>query len=146
MKLTLQREPSRFGWTLGRLNVNGVFECYTCEDVVREVPNVPVAEWKVPGATAIPIGHYGIIIDASTRFHRLMPHILNVPGFNGIRIHSGNTAADTEGCILVGTEFDDKGIAGGCSRPAFERLFEKMKLASALNEPISIDILPPSAS
>lgn len=77
-------------------------ELFTLEDAVREVAGLPVAGWKKPGVTAIPIGRYRIIIDHSARFNRDMPHVLNVPGFAGIRIHPGNTPVDTEGCLLLG--------------------------------------------
>ena len=72
------------------------FKCNSLEDTVRI--NSP----KIPGKTSIPAGRYKIIIDFSNRFQKLMPHILNVPNFEGIRIHSGNKAEDTEGCILLG--------------------------------------------
>lgn len=82
--------------TIGMLSVNGIKSCYTLEDVKRD------GDVKVDGATAIPAGEYDVIIDYSTRFKKMMPHILNVPGFDGIRIHCGNRASDTAGCILVG--------------------------------------------
>ena len=75
--------------------------CWTLEDVVREVPGEPVEAWKIPGETAIPRGTYAVRVTRSSRFKADLPILLNVPGFEGIRIHGGNTAADTEGCILV---------------------------------------------
>lgn len=75
--------------------------CWTLEDVVREVPGQPVASWKIKGRTAIPRGTYPIRVTRSNRFGVDLPLLLDVPGFEGIRIHGGNTAADTEGCILV---------------------------------------------
>jgi hypothetical protein len=102
LELILNREQSTAECTLGSLLVDGHFECFTLEDVVREVPGVPVEQWKVAGKTAIPAGTYQITVDFSERFQRPMLHVLDVPGFDGIRIHSGNTAADTEGCLLVG--------------------------------------------
>jgi hypothetical protein len=96
MNLQLLRSPSSEGCTAGRLFVNGQWECWTLEDVEREV--------KVPGQTAIPRGTYRVIVTPSQRFKRSLPLLLDVPGFAGVRIHPGNTAEDTEGCILVGQQ------------------------------------------
>lgn len=86
------------------------FLCHTLEDGVREVSGIPVREWKVPGQTAIPVGRYEIKRTRSSRFGRDMLQVMNVPGFEGIRIHSGNSAKDTEGCILVGLNINDRSI------------------------------------
>lgn len=94
MEMELIREPSSPLSTIGSLSLGGVFECYTLEDVVRPA--------KIPGATAIPAGRYEVILSFSDRFKRVLPLLLDVPGFLGVRIHAGNTAADTKGCILVG--------------------------------------------
>lgn len=75
--------------------------CWTLEDVVREIPGQPVIAWKVKRETAIPRGTYTMCVTRSNRFGVDLPLLLDVPGFDGIRIHGGNTAADTEGCILV---------------------------------------------
>lgn len=104
MQLLLKRRKSTTNSTIGDLYVNGVPVCYTCEDVVRELPDKPVSEWKVPGQTAIPVGTYPVVINFSPHFGRLLPLVENVPGFEGIRIHPGNTDLDTEGCILPGLE------------------------------------------
>jgi len=130
MELEVKRGPSLQGATLGDLYVDGVHECFTLEDVAREVPGAPVESWKVPGETAIPCGRYRVIIDHSAHFGRDLPHILDVPGFTGVRIHSGNSAADTEGCILVGQTKEANLIYQ--SRAAFAALFEKMQAASEI--------------
>jgi hypothetical protein len=113
MKLRLQRHSSGPTSTIGELSeelADGAWSdrwCWTCEDVVRERRGVPVADWKVPRQTAIPEGTYRVILSQSTRFGgQLMPELLHVPGFTGIRIHSGNTSLDTEGCVLVGLNTD----------------------------------------
>jgi hypothetical protein len=96
MELILQRQPSSLGATLGTLAIDGEHECHTLEDAVR--PAGP----KVPGQTAIPAGRYRVALTPSRRFGRILPLLLEVPGFAGVRIHAGNTDADTAGCILVG--------------------------------------------
>lgn len=138
MKLTLNRSPSDQACTIGQLLVDDVETCFTLEDVVREVPGQPVASWKVFGETAIPRGTYAVIIDHSQHFGRDLPHILNVPGFEGVRIHPGNTAEDTSGCILVGVDRLTDSI--GRSRMAFDALFPKIQQALARGELVSIEI------
>jgi hypothetical protein len=114
---TLLRQPSHNGWTLGRLMRGAEFECFICEDEVREGP-------KVYGKTAIPAGAYDIVITMSPRFKRRLPRLVGVPGFEGILIHPGNTAKDTEGCLLPGTAYNDQGVLN--SRVAFDALFKKI--------------------
>ena len=132
MLLTLIREPSSTGCTIGRLSVDGRHECYTCEDVTR--PGQP----KVPGQTAIPEGRYQVVITMSNRFKVRLPLLLDVPGFTGIRIHPGNTAADTEGCILPGLGMLPDRVTQ--SRAAFDRLFQKIEAALAGGEQVWIKI------
>lgn len=80
-----------------------IFNCYTCEDAVRgDGDPATVAEWKIKGHTAIPYGTYTLRFTWSNKFRRMMWQICDVPEYIGIRIHAGNTAADTEGCPLVG--------------------------------------------
>jgi len=121
MNIKLRRFEFGINYTIGKLYIDGVYHCFTLEDKVREGE-------KVQNETAIPYGIYNVIIDISTRFNRLMPHVLNVPGFEGIRIHTGNTDADTEGCILVGTTWAGKDFIGN-SKFAFDPFFEKLKAA-----------------
>jgi hypothetical protein len=119
MNLTLQRQILTDKTTIGLLFIEGIFECYTLEDVVR-APGV-----KIAGATAIPFGEYEVIIDHSNRFARMMPHVLGVAMFEGIRIHPGNTDADTEGCILLGTLKGNDRIYN--SKIAFAKFFRKLE-------------------
>lgn len=130
MKLTLNRGACSAKSTPGMLLVDGAKECFTLEDVVRDV--------KIAGCTAIPAGEYRVIINMSNRFKRLLPLLLDVPGFEGVRIHPGNTDADTEGCILVGDAPSADFL--GASRVAFERLFAKMQAAAAAGESITLEI------
>lgn len=138
MKLTLQRKPTVLPpgappYTPGELSVGGLFQCYTCEDVEREV--------KVMGVTAIPAGRYQVVVTHSPRFQRRLPLLLSVPGFSGVRIHTGNTAGDTEGCILVGQRETFSGV--GQSRPAFDRLFPQLEAALAAGDDIWLEIFSP---
>src|SRR5262245_36703719 len=96
--------------TIGELTIGGHHVAWTCEDTVREVPGEPVEKWKVKGSTAIPVGRYRIERTFSQRFQHTTPQLLDVPGFDGIRIHPGNSAADTEGCVLPGLVRRDKGV------------------------------------
>jgi len=129
MKLLVTRYPSALGCTIGTLSIDGTFECFTLEDEIR-------AGQKIPGKTAIPAGTYKLVLDWSNRFQCTMPHVLDVPGFEGIRIHAGNTAADTAGCLLTGASKTASSV--GHSRIAFDALF--MKLQSAFQEGGSVSI------
>lgn len=139
MKLTLRRRHSTDKCTIGSLYVNGVFLCNTLEDVVREIKGVPVPVWKIPGKTAIPSGTYRIVINHSPRFNRILPLLLDVPGFEGVRIHPGNTDKDTEGCILPGTW--NGGDRVDNSAKAFTDLIQKLNEAVKVGESISIQVL-----
>lgn len=98
MRLIVERLWKKPAYTVGRLYVNGKLYCNTLEDVVRDLDK----EAKVPGKTAIPAGTYKVIFNWSPKFGRNLPRLLNVPHFDGILIHPGNTADDSAGCILVG--------------------------------------------
>lgn len=98
MKLRVERLWKKPTYTVGRLYVDGKLYCNTLEDVVRDLDK----EAKVPGKTAIPAGTYKVIFNWSPKFERNLPRLLNVPHFDGILIHPGNTADDSAGCILVG--------------------------------------------
>jgi hypothetical protein len=117
MQITIKRLYKTNTSTIGELFIDGIFECFTLEDVERPV--------KIKNETAIPKGTYKVIINQSNRFKRLLPLLLNVPNFEGIRIHSGNSNHDTEGCILVGQTRNKNYI--GQSRKAFNKLFKKMQ-------------------
>jgi hypothetical protein len=129
MKLELKRLERTEKSTIGELYVNGKFECYTLEDVERKE--------KVYGETAIDKGTYQVVVTYSNAFKQNMPLLLNVPKFQGIRIHSGNTAKNTLGCILVGQTRSADFI--GNSRLAYKSLFSKIKDA-AKKEKIYITI------
>ncbi len=102
MTIRVIREPSINGTTQGIVFVDDRFFGFSVEDQLREVKGQPVASWKVAGETAIPAGRYLVALTMSPHFGRVTPELLNVPGFTGIRVHPGNYAKDTEGCLLVG--------------------------------------------
>lgn len=104
MKLLLPRQPSSNKATISQIFHNMTPLCYVLEDVIREIPGEPVGNWKIQGKSAIPAGTYKIEYTFSERFQKKTLQLMNVVGFSGIRIHSGNTDADTEGCLLLGTE------------------------------------------
>lgn len=141
MKITLQRQPTYQDATLGSLSIDGILQCFTLEDVVREIPGKPVAEWKVQDKTAIPVGQYKVIIDFSNRFQRPMIHVLDVTGFAGIRIHAGNTAADTDGCILVGQSKSGANSTGQ-SRAALDVLQPLVQAALDRGEDVTLQVIP----
>lgn len=144
MRLTLYREPSIADATLGVLFVDFHWECFVLEDQIREPlehRGLLVRDWKVAGNTAIPAGLYRIVITHSARFGRRLPLLEDVPGFSGIRIHPGNTIADTEGCLLPG-RLRAAGRVGE-SRVAFDRLFAKLEAAIARGEEAWIAIVNP---
>lgn len=138
MKLHLVRKKFTNKSTIGELLVDGRFECYILEDPVREVPGVPVEQWKVHGNTAIPVGTYSVIVNVSTRFKKLLPLLLNVPGYAGVRIHPGNFPEDTEGCLLPGVVQSYNKVLN--SRKAFDPLFNKILNARNSNLPVTITI------
>lgn len=128
MKLKLQRIFKAETYTIGKLFIDGVYFCDTLEDKVRDV--------KIKGITAIPTGKYKVKITMSNRFKKLMPLLIDVPNFEGIRIHSGNTSEDTEGCILVGKNSETGKVTN--SRNTFEKLM--LELNKDKNN-LSIEIL-----
>lgn len=122
--------------TIGELLINGVFECFTLEDKVRDLK--ADGSGKVYGKTAIGKGKYEIALTYSDRFKQVMPLLLKVPFFEGIRIHPGNKNEDTHGCLLVGTTKSKDFISN--SKIAYQKLFDKLKAVSK-TEKIFIEIV-----
>lgn len=135
MKIQIVRESSGDHGTFGRVHVDGLFVCHSLEDKDRRIESGGV---KIPGETAIPRGTYNVTIDMSVRFKKLMMHVLDVPQFSGVRIHSGNTTADTEGCILLGN-----GRANGYlidSRSAVNKMFSAVERALKLGSTVTLEV------
>jgi len=137
MEIKLVREHYKPDSTIGRLLVDGTFECFTLEDGVRTT--------KVFGETAIPPGSYRVTVTMSPRFKRLLPRLHDVPNFDGVLIHPGNTAADTHGCILVGQAWQPGQETIGASRAAFAALFAKIQEVLATAGDVSIEIVQQNA-
>lgn len=105
MKLTLKRIALRQTYTIGKLYIDDAYFCDTLEDTVRDLNKsgkFDNGEQKIKGKTAIPYGTYEIKWTYSPRFKKYTPQLMNVPSFEGIRVHAGNTSADTEGCLILG--------------------------------------------
>ena len=134
MELTLNRIFLGSSATIGELLINDKYLCDTLEDRVR-----PEGE-KVYGKTAIPEGTYEVKLTHSPRFKKILPEILNVPNFSGIRIHTGNSSKDTEGCILVGTWDGEKEDRVGSSKIAFDKLMTLLEEATNNKEKVTITV------
>lgn len=121
MKLLLKRDTFTDHSTIGQLYVDDVFQCDTLEDKVREA--------KIQNITAIPSGEYEVVLNWSNRFKQIMPELLNVPNYVGVRIHWGNYDKNTDGCILCGNRTTAKDFIGN-SRAAYAKLLSKLKTAT----------------
>lgn len=134
MELEVRRLWPRDTYTVGRLYVDGELFCNTLEDRVRDLNK----EEKVYGQTAIPAGRYKVVFNWSPKFGRNLPRLLDVPHFEGILIHPGNTAADSAGCILVGKNTQIGRLTE--SRNTSDMLNEKIESAQKRGEEIYITI------
>ena len=149
MQILIQRHALKEGYTIGRMEINGKYFCDTLEDTDRglreSMTEAEIAALKVKGATAIPTGTYRIDMQTrSPRFGRVLPRLLRVKGYAGVLIHSGNTAADTEGCILVGENRERGKVLN--SRATLERLLVFLRAAQAEGEKIELTITRAGAS
>jgi hypothetical protein len=142
MHFTMFREPSVNGTTLSKLFLGLDFVCDILEDEVREIKGTPVAEWKLHGATAIPEGTYEVDVSYSQRFGPQTLTLMNVPGFLYIRIHGGNTNADTEGCLLPGVRLGEDKVTQ--SRVTLQKLKDLILPVIGRGEKVTIEIHNPS--
>lgn len=117
MELKLIRDTFTEDSTIGKLYINNTYFSETLEDKVRDV--------KIQNVTAIPYGRYEVIVNFSNRFQQLMPLLINVPNYEGVRIHFGNYSKDTEGCILLGETRATNFI--GNSKSAFAKFMATLK-------------------
>lgn len=155
MRLLLDRKWKKEGYTIGNLYVNGVFFCNTLEDTDRKLTKdmspSAVLRVKVKGKTAIPTGTYAVTLKvkspkfSASRYMKqygfckgYLPRILGIPGFDGVLIHIGNKAEDTDGCVLVGKNT----VVGGLTKSTetFQNLYEKLRLADKRGESLFIEI------
>ena len=142
MNLTLKRLNLTPNYTEGELYVNGVYFCKTLEDTNRDLNKngqFDNNEKKVYGETCIPYGKYKVILSYSPKFKRELPEILEVPDFQGIRIHRGNKISDTLGCVLCGEKVKNGYLSNSTSYEI--KLVELFKQAKSRNEESFIEII-----
>lgn len=155
MELKVERKWKKDTYTIGKLYINGIFFCNTLEDkdrgLTQKMPLMQIKSLKVHSQTAIPSGKYNIRMDVISPKYSLkpwffsnchggrVPRLENVPGFDGVLIHTGNTAADSSGCILVGK--NDKVGMVIKSKDYFLQLYNKMYAAYKKGEKITITIV-----
>ena len=140
MLIEVKREYKKKDYTIGKMYIDGEYFCDTLEDTDRGLAQgmslSELKEMKEYGKTAIPTGEYMVAVTFSNRFNKWLPLIHPVPAYEGVRIHSGNTAADTEGCILVG-----KNKAKGKVLDSRKTMAELMKILEYyMGQPIRDDV------
>ena len=142
MELKLVRTKLTTKSTIGKLYIDDIFYCYTLEDtdrgMLQSMSIEDINKKKVYGVTAIPRGTYEVIVNMSSRFKVLMPLLLNVKGYEGVRIHKGNIPENTLGCILVGMKEGIDCITE--SKLAYDFLLTKINKAIANKQEITLTI------
>jgi len=151
VRLLLRRLWRKEGYTVGTLSIDGERFCETLEDrdrgLSRAMGEAQVRSLKVYGETAIPTGTYSVRLSRSVAFAAkpwakrhggMVPEVQDVPGFTGVRMHPGNTAADSQGCILVGRNT----VKGGLTRSqeTWHLLMARLEEAAEDDERIYLDI------
>lgn len=140
MKFLLVRKPTVIvpggeSFTPGELYIDNLRTCFTCEDEDRHLESGGA---KIYGRTAIPRGAYPLEVSYSHHFQRELPAVLDVPGYSGIRIHGGNRAEDSLGCILVGQVRTATGIAQCAS--TVQRLISLIKACEDIGERVTLEV------
>lgn len=142
MKIELKRIAKKPKYTIGKMYIDGKYICDTIEDTDRGLTDKmsveEVKSKKVYGETAIPSGTYTVRLTYSNKYKKVMPQIMNVKGFEGIRIHSGNTEKDSLGCIIVGQNKEVGKVLN--SRVTYTKVFDLLKGASDHGQPIELVI------
>lgn len=139
MQIRVTRFEFGTTYTIGKMYIDDVYKCYTLEDKYREVKGVPVGQWKVKGETAIPVGTYKVTYEWSPHFKGMRPRLHNVPGYDGVLIHTGNRDTDTEGCILVGSMWPGTNFVTG-SKLAYDAVVPLIMGALDKNKDVIITI------
>lgn len=135
MRLKVIRDDETPERSLGKLYADDSYICETCEDADRHMED---GGEKVNGQTAIPRGLYKVVNSYSHRFRKILPEVIGVPGFSGVRIHGGNSAADTLGCILVGRVRTENGIAN-CAATV-QRIIDMIDNAEEHGEIVTLEV------
>lgn len=143
MNILIDRFYKGNKYTVGRLYIDNKYICDTMEDkdrgLTQDMPLTEIKKKKVYSQTAIPAGTYKVVVNNSPKFKRNIPRLLNVPGYDGILIHRGNTHADSAGCILVG---ENKLVGKVINSTKYEKLItELLTAAQNRNEEIIITII-----
>lgn len=142
MHILVRRIAKRDTYTIGKMYIGTTYFCDTLEDTDRGLTQASsvssIQKIKVPSKTAIPTGTYKVVVNKSPKFGRMLPRLLNVPGFDGILIHRGNTDKDTSGCILVG---ENKVVGKVINSTPYEtKLVSLLSKAQSSGETIDITI------
>ena len=139
MKILVKRIAKKDTYTIGKMYIDGKYFCDTLEDkdrgLTQTTPLSIIKTKKVSGQTAIPTGTYKVIVSKSPKFGRMLPRLLDVPGFDGILIHRGNTDKDSSGCLLVG---ENKVVGKVINSTGYES--KLVNLLQSTREPIEISI------
>lgn len=142
MEIRVKRIARKDGYTIGKMYINGAYFCDTLEDTDRGLKSTmsvdEILARKVKAQTAIPTGKYDVILTFSPRFKRVLPLLLNVPGYQYVRVHNGNRPNSTEGCLLVG-ENKVKGQVIN-SRATLEKLMSVLLECEKKKEKVTITI------
>lgn len=129
MEIKVERKYRKQDYTIGTMYIDGKYLCDTVEDcdrgLTQDTTLDEIKRRKVYGKTAIPMGRYRVVLSYSDKFKKTLPLLKDVVGFSGIRIHSGNTAEDSLGCIIVG----ENKIKGGVinSKATMEKLMQRLR-------------------